>query len=204
MISHDYQCIFTHIPGTAGKSIRQLFGVPEFERNHEIEGQNLEYALGHRALSDFVNKKFYGGYFKFTFVRNPFDRLVSAFFYLDRGGCNEVDEQFRKERLAQYKGNFAAFVEDLPAFATAVHFCPQTVWLCDDYGKLLPDFIGRYENLGPDISEIGKRLGLTLPKLRVLNASEHNPYVSYYDDATKRRVAQAYGRRYRAFFLSIC
>ena len=36
MISHVYKCIFTHIPKTGGKSIKTLFGLPEFERDYKI------------------------------------------------------------------------------------------------------------------------------------------------------------------------
>lgn len=32
-------------------------------------------------------------YFKFTFVRNPWDRLLSAFLFLKKGGANKVDRQ---------------------------------------------------------------------------------------------------------------
>jgi chondroitin 4-sulfotransferase 11 len=199
MVSHDHQCIFTHVPKTAGKSIRYLFGLPEFEHQHKADCRNVEYGFGHRRLFEFANEKYFAGYFKFAFVRNPFDRIVSAYFYLDNGGCNPIDERFRQEHLAPYKGDFAAFVEDLSKLVAAPHFQPQAVWLCDNRGKLLADFIGRYESLQRDASVICTRLGLSFRNLPVLNASKHNFYGSYYDDATKRRVAQAYGEDLELF-----
>jgi chondroitin 4-sulfotransferase 11 len=199
MVSHDHQCIFTHVPKTAGKSIRYLFGLPEFEHQHKADGRNVEYGFGHRRLFEFVNEKYFAGYFKFAFVRNPFDRIVSAYFYLDNGGCNAIDERFRQEHLAPYKGDFDAFVEDLSQLITAPHFQPQVVWLCDNRGNLLADFIGRYERLEQDASVICTKLRLPFCNLPLLNTSKHNFYGSYYDDATKRRVAQAYGEDLELF-----
>jgi hypothetical protein len=84
-------------------------------------------------------------------------------------------------------------VEDLSRLVNAPHFRPQVAWLCDDGRNLLADFVGRYESLERDMSVVGKRLGLSFQTVPVLNTSKHAFYRSYYDDATKRRVAQAYG-----------
>jgi hypothetical protein len=199
MISHDHQTIFTHVPKTAGKSIRYLFGLPEFEREYKPDGRHIEGAYGHKPLTELADGEYFFRYFKFAFVRNPFDRIVSAYFYLDSGGCNEDDERFRAEHLAPYKGSFATFVEDLPRLLFAPHFRPQVAWLCDDRRRLLPDFVGRYESLERDVSVICNRLGLPFNDVPILNASKHAFYRSYYDDATRTRVAQAYGEDLELF-----
>jgi hypothetical protein len=199
MISHDYRCIFTHVPKTAGKSVRALFGVPEFERDHKPDGRNIERAFGHRRLSELGGEPYFADYFKFAFVRNPFDRIVSAYFYLDDGGCNAEDERFRAEHLSRYDHCFPTFVEDLPRLMAAPHFQPQLRWLCDAGGKPLTDFVGRYENLEADISTVGRRIGLSFDVLPVINASRHGPYRDYYDDATRRRVAEFYGEDIELF-----
>jgi hypothetical protein len=80
MISHDHRCIFANVPKTASKSVRYLFGLPELGCDYEANARNIEYPYGHRRLLEFVNEKYFLEYFKFTFVRNPFDRIVSAFF----------------------------------------------------------------------------------------------------------------------------
>ena len=200
MISHDHRCIFTHVPKTAGKSVRWLFGLPEFQHQFRPDGRNIENAYGHQRLAEFVNQIYFPEYFKFAFVRNPFDRLVSAFFYLHHGGCNEHDKSFRDRYLLPYRGNFAGFVEDLDRLIDAPHFQPQAVWLCGSNGELLADFVGRYENFACGLKAIGSRLGLSLDgPAPVLNASSHEPYRTYYDDATRRRVAAAYGEDVELF-----
>jgi hypothetical protein len=199
MISHDHQFIFTHVPKTAGKSIRYFLGLPEFDYQYKADGQNIEHAYGHQRLFDFLNEEYFARYFKFAFVRNPFDRIISAYFYLENGGCNESDRRFREEHLTPYKGSFAAFVEGLPKLVTSDHFKPQVVWLCDDRRKPLADFVGRYESLEQDASIVGKKLGLSFQGLPMMNKSQHQSYRSYYDEATKRRVAQVYGEDIEMF-----
>ncbi|HTT80257.1 MAG TPA: sulfotransferase family 2 domain-containing protein, partial [Stellaceae bacterium] len=113
MISHDLRCIFTHVPKTAGKSIRYLFGLPEFAEQGIPDGNNIEDGFGHTRLSSLIDSAFFDDYFKFAFVRNPYDRIVSAFCYLIDGGCNNVDRIFREQYLKPYCNDFDAFIEDL-------------------------------------------------------------------------------------------
>lgn len=57
-----------------------------------------------------ANPRKFERFFKFAFVRNPWDRLVFTYFFLKNGGVNEMDRRFAAEHLARYDG-FAAFVE---------------------------------------------------------------------------------------------
>jgi hypothetical protein len=199
MISHDHRFIFTHVPKTAGKSVRFLLGLPEFAHQYVPTGKDVEYGFGHNRLVDFNDKEYFSRYFKFAFVRNPYDRVVSAFSYLCSGGCNEIDRLFYEEYLRVYDNIFDAFAEDLPRLLATPHFAPQAVWLCDTCGALLTDFVGRYERLERDLIIIGNRLGLSFGKLPVLNASTHEPYRSYYDASTRQRIAFAYGEDLELF-----
>ncbi len=77
-------CIFIHIPKCAGVSVCQsLFG-------------NL--GPGHLTLrqhQEVLDSRTFDSMFKFSFVRNPWDRLVSAFYFLKQGGYNEADANWR-------------------------------------------------------------------------------------------------------------
>ena len=118
----------------------------------------------------------------FTFVRNPWDRVVSAFHFLqqDRG---------------KYKGNtFQEFVKrDLKESGTEVdgHFRPQApTFMCN--GGLIPNMVvGRFERLQDDWTFIADKLGVKR-ELPHLNESIHRPYPECYDDECVEVVAKLY------------
>ncbi len=152
---------------------------------------HIEQPYGHRQLKELVGTGVFG-YFKFAFVRNPWDRLVSAFSYLNAGGCNRFDADFRAQHLERYNGNFLRFVDDLERLSTHQHFRPQSHWVCSDDGQLLVDFVGRFEFMEADFQHVADRLGLTAGVLPRLNTSAHADYTTYYDATRRDRVAALY------------
>ena len=197
MISHRHHCVFTHVPKTAGKSVLAVFGLPMLARDYDGHLHYIEDAHGHQPLSSLRDRPAFA-YFKFAFVRNPWDRLVSAFHYLDRGGCNALDQAFRDAHLARYARDFTAFVHDLDRHMDGLHLRPQCHWLCDDEGRVLADFVGRFETLTADFGVVAARL--ELPRvLPCLNTSEHRFYREYYDPDTCAIVHRLYRQDIEAF-----
>jgi hypothetical protein len=184
----EHQCIFVHIPKAAGVSIcRSLFG-------------NL--AGGHTPMKTYellYSKKTFDSYFKFTFVRNPWDRLFSAYYFLKAGGLNETDKRWSVDNLGKYE-NFEEFIlygirgKNILAYT---HFRPQLDFLRGAQGKKpLVDFWGFYENLQNDFKIIQKRIfGDSLRELLHLNkakASQTPCYKECYTDDMKRIVESIY------------
>lgn len=173
------RALFIHIPKTAGSSVaRALFGdsrhVPYFEYER-------------------VNPRKFARFFKFTFVRNPWDRLVSTYFFLKGGGVNEIDRRFAAENLARYD-SFTAFVEGWLSEQNVwswVHFKPQHYFICDANLRVRMDFVGRMENIADDFRAICRRLDVTA-ELKWTNRGDHEPYRHYYTDALRERVAAIY------------
>lgn len=190
MISHHHRCVFTHVPKTAGKSVLAAFGLPMLARDYDGHLNYIEDAYGHRPLSSLLHRPEFA-YFKFAFVRNPWDRLVSAFHYLDSGGCNAHDRAFRASHLARYRGDFAAFVHDLAGMIDGLHLRPQCHWLCDAKGRVLADFVGRFETVATDFSTVAMRLELPC-RLPHLNSSARPCYRELYDRETSAIVHQLY------------
>ncbi len=126
--------------------------------------------------------------FMFTFVRNPWDRVVSAFHWL---------QQYR----GQYGGRtFQQFVKmDLKPAGTDIegHFRPQApTFLCD--GEPIPNmFVGRFERLREDWAFVADKLKVqkTLPHL---TKSRHKPYADCYDDECARIVGSLYAEEIEA------
>lgn len=180
-----FRCIFVHIPKTAGVSIsKSLFG-------------NL--AGGHRTLrwyeGHFVAETF-RRYFKFAFVRNPWDRVHSGFEFLKAGGFGEEDARWAQEYL-QGIDTFEAFVLDwLPSVdvaSTGIHFRPQTHFLLDGAGNVGVDFVGRYERLQSDFRKVCLRLGVE----STLDHLNRSPKPSRYRQAYTPEMARTVRRIYR-------
>lgn len=180
---HQQRAIFVHIPKAAGSSVcLALFG-------HQVGHYTIHQW---RAMDARACRK----YFTFTFVREPADRLYSAFRYLQSGGMNEVDRAFAEQRLAGLE--FAAFVERLavdPELLDWIHFRPQHEFLMNE-DRVLVDFVGRYENIAEDFATVAARLGrdAELPRF---NAGDR-PGVTMSDE-TRRLIRRIYEKDYQAF-----
>ncbi len=178
----EYQCIFIHIPKAAGTSVaRTLFGrdsrhVPYFEYER-------------------TNPRKFRRYFKFAFVRNPWDRLVSAFFFLRAGGMSAQERAWGAEHLDPFT-DFDSFVRgwvNEDNIWTWPHFVPQHHFICDKELRIKVDFVGRVENLQQDFAYVANRLRCDR-RLERTNASAHDHYSAYYNDDTRDIVRRVYAR----------
>jgi hypothetical protein len=173
------RAVFIHIPKTAGSSVaRALFG----------HSRHLPYFEYQR-----VNPRKFERFFKFAFVRNPWDRLVSTYFFLKNGGANDMDRRFAEENLARY-GSFAAFVEGWLTEQNVwswVHFRPQHYFICDTDLRVRVDFVGRMETIAADFRAICQRLDVAA-ELKWTNRGDHEPFRHYYTDGLRERVASIY------------
>lgn len=178
-----HRCIFFHIPKTAGISVaRALFG---------------DRGAGHLDVEE--AKLLFGGwafrrYFKFAFVRNPYDRLVSAYTYLRSGAIGGRMSPWIQRHILPFP-TFPEFVRDglsRTAVATDLHFRPQHTFICDRRLRPQVDFLGRFERLEEDFSVVAERLGLPaeLPRRNVSRRRED--FRSYYDEATRDRARHFY------------
>lgn len=210
-----------HIPKSAGDSMyRALVATlkPEdvFERgiNYLVcrPASHLDVRLtwiGHEIripgfLTLAAHKQRHPGCMAITFVRDPYDRLVSAFHYLGAGGRNPRDAADQARYLARYGGNFRKFVKEAlacksPSVFGQLHLRPQYQWLTDDNGALCVDHIGRFENLAADRSLLEERFGLRISSIPSGNASAHAPYWEYYDSQTRDIVYEAYRQDFEFF-----
>lgn len=180
------KCIFIHIPRAAGHSISSaIFG-------HSGGGHRT--ALQYRAI---FGRKFWS-FFKFSFVRNPYARLVSAYEYLKDGGhpAWKNNKEFAKEVISKYN-DFSDFVlgwmkPDRSKWPVP-HFYPQTHFLSIN-NRISVDYIGRVENIDKDFEELCRRINNERSLIKK-NESKNNKRTvnSYYTkDNVIRRVKKIY------------
>ena len=78
MINHEYKFIFIHIPRTGGSSIEQCITGDEARKLNTMNGREQK----HNNLFEYketMNRETFNEYFKFTFVRNPWDVMISKY-----------------------------------------------------------------------------------------------------------------------------
>ena len=177
MIIDKYKAIFIHIPKNAGTSIEEYFG------NESVRIQPSKHADIHEIKRKFKNS--YNNYKKFTIIRNPYDKMVSWYFYLKRNlGENYNVIEFNK------------WIKD-----------PSKFWHIDDpISFLKPQFdwidetvdIIKYENLNEDLKIIQKKLNLTskvdggLPHLNQVTKHLKGSYKKWYTPEMVRIVNDVY------------
>ena len=169
--------IFVHIPKSAGVSInKSLYG--------SLGG-------GHLRISDYqilLKRKIFKECYKFTFVRNPWDRVLSAYFFLFSGGFGDVDINVHKIILKYF--DFNTFIKEgllKDQLWKTKHFLPQIDYLKDNNNEINIDFIGRFENIDQDYEFITKELDFAKP-LKKLNKNlinKNKTYQDYYDIESK-------------------
>ncbi|MBN2476895.1 MAG: sulfotransferase family 2 domain-containing protein [Pirellulales bacterium] len=190
--SGRYRCVFFHVPRTGGSSIASLGWwdrwTGHFPRAAEAPPGD--------------------GYYRFAFVRDPWDRFVSLYHYF--AAMTPAHRWYRPNaRLAtavQRVGSFAEFCRrfDTWPHRDHFHFWPQYRWITDDDGSRLVDFVGRFERLPDDFSHVCRQVGADCVPLPRHNRSPHGPYRQYYDEQSWQIVGDRYRRDVRMFQYDGC
>mgnify|MGYP001811997812 CR=1 FL=1 len=184
----DHQCIFIHITKTAGTSVaKSLFGYLPYHYT----------ACDYRVI---YGRKIFNQYFKFAFVRNPWDRLYSAYRYLKAGGWDENDKIWAEAHLLQFE-SFNSFIKQwltIDNINKHRHFWPQYRFICDAKGRPLINYLAYFETIDEDFRKICKILQIDASIGRH-NANPGDNYRDVYDDEAQKIVADIYSRDIQLF-----
>jgi chondroitin 4-sulfotransferase 11 len=183
--------IFVHIQKTGGNSVRAALGADIFDaRKHFLA----------RELREVHGPATWDACFKFSFVRNPWDRLVSWWSMIDNGRKTTAQPPNRffgyvLDRASTFEEFLTRCTDEVldPDGRKAI-FRNQIDYLLDDDGKVLVDYVGRFERLQQDFDVISRRLGRASVALPRHNASQHAAYRGYYTPALAALVAERYAR----------
>ncbi len=201
IISHRHQFIFFAIPKTGThavrRALREHLAADDAEQVGMFEHRTLPYpelaALRHGHLSVLQVKPVLGTmfdrYFKFAFVRNPFDRFVSYCSFVTR----ETGSFSRDPR-----GTMKYVMQELRPFNHLL-FRPQCEFLSDETGRIATDFLGRQETMQASYDAICARIGIPSASLERVNATSRRGYQEYYDDELIELVGTFYRDDLNAF-----
>jgi hypothetical protein len=211
LLSLKYKFLFVHIAKTGGTSVRASLTRLRWRDPNNLVMMlcsRISHLYGHRigikfprhakviAAHEMLPRDFFDSLYKFSFVRNPWDLQVSSYHHI------------RRERPHVLEGceNFNAFLErkldpDRPwNYHLDNSIQRQTDCLVDMDGKLLVDFVGRYENLQEDFDTVCQRIGVArreLPHRR--RATDRSDYRNYYNDRTAALIAEYFSDDIKRF-----
>ena len=201
-VNDEYKFVYFHVPKTGGCSIKKV--LLKYQRSDPTA--DLHWRLkGHcrysRVLETFPHTE---DYFKFAIIRNPWDRFVSAFLFLKKGGLGGVypDDFKYKQMIEDNGGDMKSFLKSGFDFKSRIiHMKSQHVFLCDKKLNLKTDYLGEYTTLQKDFDKICDSLKIKREILPHTNKTRKNSehYTEYYDEETKRIVAEKYAKDIKLF-----
>src|SRR5262245_42919673 len=185
MISLQKRFLFVHIPKTAGNSIQsvlrdysedQLIALRKEQDGIERFGlRNPLYKIKkHSTLSEYhdvLGAEQFRNLYKFTCVRNPWDRMVSYYFT-----PTQNPEAWKRKK---FRG--------ISSIAVSV---PEYLRLDDRDEDPFANvnYVMRFENLADDFRAVCKAIGISPPTLPQYNRSTRKHYSNYYDDELRELV----------------
>lgn len=196
MISFQKRFLFVHIPKTAGNSIQsilrdysedQLVALRMEQDGIERFGlRNPKYKIKkHSTLREYreaLSDEQFRNLYKFTCVRNPWDRMVSYYFT----PTQNLETWSRKK----FRGIISKALS-----------VPDYLRLDD--GEQDPfanvDYIMRFENLVDDFRAVCTAISISPPTLPQYNRSSREHYSKYYDDELREFVRTRFAAEIERF-----
>ncbi len=208
ILLEDYKAIYFSIPKVASRTLRE-----KCANLLDLDGET-PYSISFPYATELELDSKYSDFFKFGFVRNPWDRLASVYLGKFQKGI-ELNRPFYKAKvyhfLESFKVNtsflykypilvkemsFDRFIEaicQIPDEYLDKHLRSQHKFLPMNQGALKLDYLGKVESLKEDLEFIFEKIGLENTQLRYrgykkkLSESEKNslkPFPFYYNEKT--------------------
>jgi len=225
LVSHKYNFIYIKTYKTASTSVEVFFQrwcvenedayIPNEEADYV---RNTHGIIGYRPFIHNESKTFYSHspsfylkkllpkcfqkYFKFCVIRNPFDIVVSQYYYQKQKHSSFDDFVDTLFNTYQESKNNTYTVQDLQFDKkTFVHFNWELITIND---VPVMDFYIRYENLIEDIEHVLQKLGIKNYDINDLKTykggfREETGYRQFYNDITKEKVETIY-KKYLSYF----
>jgi hypothetical protein len=191
-INHKLKAIFIHNPKCGGVYVREIltniYGFKEvtnkkhkkyadFFNTEEFTSSNTWLDTDKHTIRKLgkyrffyshqnVNTKWFEEYFVFTFVRDPYKKVISAYAYVKENLRTKEDgikirDSIENPALFENFNTFIANYKRLNNISYFHGFITQYNQLCDFSGNLQYNFIGRCENLSEDFNEVLRKIGIT-------------------------------------------
>ncbi|HMA63194.1 MAG TPA: sulfotransferase family 2 domain-containing protein [bacterium] len=198
-IRHEQNIIFVHIPKTAGNSITRALSeadpIDNEKRKHSpkiakhAKAFEIKYLLG---------KKIWNSYFTFSFVRNPWDLMVSSYNWWKQKGAKRV-KRYRKVARKIENMEFNDFMRSkYGRYMINERYGNYYDWLSEN-GEIIVDFIGKVESIDKDWQKICEINNLEHIEMPHINKSKRTDYRKYYNSETREIVGRRFHKSIEKF-----
>ena len=195
-VSNCKQFAFVHISKTGGSSIRRALS-PWSVPYDSLGGDTsclFKHAKAHSTYVEFRDcySASFDQFYTFAVVRNPFERLVSLYHYW-RGRNKTTPHPYDNglDTLAKNLSFHEWLRKSVPYSETNRHIGPQSPWIMQD-GKIVVDYVGRFERLHESFDVICETLELGEVSLPHLRRTRHGIYRGYYDSYSRSIIESEY------------
>jgi hypothetical protein len=180
MISKQHRFIFVHVGRTGGSSFERIAGVEVTSNEKTKHFGNTDFDEKHESF-EYYKIKYpdeFNAFFKFTIVRNPFDRLVSRWLWRTNVVKNIGEMDFKDFILQTNYGQYSKKFK-LSEFS-----------IQESIKKF--DYIGRYENIDLTYNYLCEKLNLSNVNIPHANKTNHERYQEYYTEESIQIVREMY------------
>lgn len=174
----ENKTLFVHVPKTGGCSMEQDNQLGTVITTH----YGMDHYVKFAAFTDINLKNF----FKFGFVREPYERVASAILNHPMKGMPDAREKFN-DFILKHEHMLDRWV------ATK----PMHTFLCIG-DEIVVDFVGRFENIEEDWKKACEGMGRNLD-LPHINKGGHDSYEGLYNDEARALVREIYEKDFELF-----
>jgi hypothetical protein len=216
-----YNAIYFQIPKVASTAIKR-----KLKEEMNVPGRGVHNIRFPLADPHKLRNGDYSDYFRFGFVRNPWDRIVSCYkakicrkaninggpwlrflYYTTPNAWHATLNKFLPTPILSSYMSFDEFVAAVVSISDQLidkHLRSQHTFLCDDDGELLTSYIGRLESFSEDFNHVARRIGLPSEEPRNTSPKKKSDLGTYYNQHTWDLVADRYRRDIELLGYSNC
>ncbi len=206
LVSHSLRCLFINIPKCASISTKRMFKL-------SLVTDPLWHCPWEQA-QEILGNEVTDNYFKFTLVRNPWERVVSAWKMFEQ---HKFRKQSRSYSLSEfldvvtdssigYEANYRT-LKERPSWEQSIenirhHTLPAMhsyYGLVNRKNEIITDYVGQFEHLQNDLAIVADKLGVRFDKVPHTNRTRHGSYTEYYDDSCRETVSRYFKSDIDAF-----
>lgn len=181
--------IFLHVPKTGGTTIERIFDIALLYDANPKTNPTPQH-LTCKMLRERIGNEKYDSYYKFAFVRDPWSRILSSYYWR---------QTLPKKRPVL---PFVEFIENVERVVDGRlfyrqefgdHFIPQVEYTSD------VDDVFRFEDFENGVRAIASRLGVPIRKIPAKKTKHYDNYREFYNDYTRQIIARIYRDEIEAF-----